>query len=92
VSEINFWGGKLDGVCIDTSQSDKKEWLLFDLMKQLVETKDAVGALYYYGEHYIIRKHPDGYRIAQHVNDGELFVLLDQIKNGDFPEDKAYFF
>lgn len=89
---VYFWGGKLDGTAIDTSQTDKSAWLLFALMFNLIETKDAVGALFYYGEHYIIRKTAEGNRIAQHVNDGELFVLLDQIQKADFPEERAYFF
>ena len=90
---IKFWAGKLDGTIIDTDATDKPDWHLFMLMREFVNSKDdkLVGALYYYGEHYII-KQVEGERVALCQTGGELHDLLQEIKEGDFPDDIAYFF
>lgn len=88
---VKFWGGKLDGIEIDTLDNEKSNWLLHQLMKEMDESDDAVGALYYHGEHYIIKTAVEG-QIALSQTTGELFALLQQIKDRDFPEDTAYFF
>lgn len=93
MAKITFWGGKLDGTIIETSDTDKEDWHLFILLKEYINSNDdkIVGALYYYGEHYIIREF-GGETIAMNQNSGELFGMLQNIKNDDFPDDNAYFF
>ncbi len=91
MATIKFWAGKLDGTIINTEDTDKEEWHLFMLMREMVNSDDIVGALYYYGEHYIIR-HINGERIALCQTGGELYDLLQEIKENDFPEEIAYFF
>lgn len=91
MATVKFWGGKLDGTILNTDDTDKPDWHLFMLVRELVNTEDSVGVLYYYGEHYIIKEFA-GEKSALYQAGGELHDLLQKIKNDDFPEDTAYFF
>lgn len=88
---ITFWGGKLDGVVIDLDDNSKSDWQLFQLLQMMYEEEDHTGAMYYYGEHYIVRE-CNGSTAAMHQSSGELFDMLQEIKRNDFPDHFAYFF
>jgi len=91
MATIRFWGGKLDGIVINTEDSDKQDWHLFLLMLEMSLMENPVGALYYYGEHYIIKPLGNDH-VALCQEFGGLYDILQDIKDVDFPEDQAYFF